>query len=348
MQHPLTIPALTIHHFRDFSDPGLTPQRWQQTLKRSQYSGVFMSWHWQKAWWDTFGRGELLLLGAERDGELVAIAPLFADAEMIFFVGSGGSDYLDFVGDVSDPKVLSELLQAAKSAIPNCLGFRFYHLPDSSASAHYLRSAAASLGLTIFEEDSQQAPVLALAQQPDAAVAATRKKSLLRHENWFRREGDLSVEHLTLGDDIRPHLDAFFEQHISRWAEKDSPSLFNDPTQRAFYVRLTEVANDTGWLRFTRIVWRDQPIAFHFGFSYAGCYLWYKPSFDIKLASHSPGEVLLRQLILAAISEAADSFDFGLGDETFKHRFATQINSVSNWGLYPKSSLIKTNAGTLS
>ena len=80
-----------------------------------------------------------------------------------------------------------------------------------------------------------------------------------------------------------------------------------------------------------------RPIAFHFGFSFAGNYLWYKPSFEIALARKSPGEVLLRQLLLAAVQENAYVFDFGLGDEAFKHRFASRSQLVRTWGLYPRS-----------
>jgi CelD/BcsL family acetyltransferase involved in cellulose biosynthesis len=78
-----------------------------------------------------------------------------------------------------------------------------------------------------------------------------------------------------------------------------------------------------------------KPVAFHLGFCYRGEYMWYKPTFDVELARSSPGEVLLRQLLLAALEEGANVFDFGLGDEAFKARFATQVNSVRNWGLYP-------------
>ena len=84
-----------------------------------------------------------------------------------------------------------------------------------------------------------------------------------------------------------------------------------------------------------RVEWNGQPLAFHFGMNYRGSYLWYKPSFAIELARHSPGEVLLRQLLLTAIEENARVFDFGIGDEAFKYRFATEINRIRTWGLYP-------------
>jgi CelD/BcsL family acetyltransferase involved in cellulose biosynthesis len=44
-------------------------------------------------------------------------------------------------------------------------------------------------------------------------------------------------------------------------------------------------------------------------------------------------------LLLAAMAEKAHTFDFGLGDEAFKSRFATRVNRVRNWGLYDPRAL---------
>ena len=81
--------------------------------------------------------------------------------------------------------------------------------------------------------------------------------------------------------------------------------------------------------------WNGRPLAFHYGFSYRGRYLYGVPSFDIELARHWPGEVLLRHVLLAAIEEDAETFDFGIGDEPYKYRFATHETMLRTWGLYP-------------
>jgi CelD/BcsL family acetyltransferase involved in cellulose biosynthesis len=318
-----------------FDDPRLGPAQWNRVLAAGDSDVVFLTRPWQHAWWDVFGRGQLLLLAVEREGQLVALAPLFCDGGMIFFVGSGGSDYLDFVGDIGEAEVLDALLEGARRAVTDFVGFRFYHVPDRSRTGPRLQGAATRLRLTIFDEGELSAPALDLATRPEAGREAAAKLSLLRHQKFFERHGQLAVRHHREGKAIQPELDAFFAQHVARWAATPYPSLFHDLTQRRFYERLTEAAADAGWLRFTRVDWNGKPIAFHFGFCHGGSYLWYKPSFDIALARRSPGEVLLRHLLCAATEEGAHTFDFGLGDEPFKQRFATHINRVRTWGLYP-------------
>ena len=124
-------------------------------------------------------------------------------------------------------------------------------------------------------------------------------------------------------------------------AVTDHPSLFNDARQGLFFTKLTEAADATNWLRFTVVLFNDNPVAFHFGFTYNKSFLWYKPTFDISMAKQSPGEVLLKQLLTYAIDNGLTNFDFGLGNEAFKQRFATHNFMVQNIGMYPSKSLTK-------
>ncbi len=328
-------PTINIEVLTGFEDPRCRPEVWNALVARGGTDAIFLTWEWQKAWWDSFERRGLLLLGAERNGELLAIAPFFAEEGMIYFVGSGGSDYLDFVGEIRDPEVLDGLLLGARNAVPDFNGFRLYHLPDKSPTGDLLRASASRLGLLLREEGVQPAPATQLGVDSEADHALTQKKSLLRHEAHFRRSGSLEVLHLSTAEEIEPHLDEFFQQHIGRWSATPHPSLFHDDRQQRFYRTLTQHASPAGWLRFTRVESNGGPIAFHFGFAYHGAFLWYKPTFAIELARHSPGEVLLRQLLLRAIEERAHIFDFGLGDEPFKQRFATHTQTVRDFGLDP-------------
>lgn len=331
----MLLAAVKSHVLAGFDDPVIGRERWNSLVQQGATDAMFLTWQWQRAWWEAFGRGRLLLIAIERQGQVVAIAPLFSDSGMVFFVGSGGSDYLDFIGDIRDPAVLDAILETARDHVQDFLGFRFYHVLESSPTGQRLKEAADRLGLTCFDEGKLAAPQLNLVAHPEVALAATKKQSLVRHEAFFRREGRLDVRHLRDEGAILAQLDLFFSQHIARWEAMPHPSLFHDPLKRAFYERLTRRMADTGWLRFTRVEWNDRPIAFHFGFCYGGRFMWYKPSFAIDLARRSPGEVLLRQLLLAAIEEGAHTFDFGLGDEPFKRRFATHTAHVGTWGLYP-------------
>lgn len=327
-------PGIRFYLMNGFEDPALLPEEWNALLALGSTDVVFLTWQWQKAWWEAFGRGKLLLIIAKQEEKNIAIASMFADEGMIFFTGSGGSDYLDFIGNIQDPNILEGMLALAMKCVPGFVGFRFYHVPEYSSSNGILEYVANLNGWDFYHEGELFSPVMGFAEDPAAANAAPNKKSLLRHEGWFKRNGILTIEHLTRASGILPQLNSFFEQHIKRWEQTPYPSLFLDLKKRFFYQRLVEIASASGWLRFTRVVWNDHSIAYHFGFNYKGSFFWYKPSLDISLSNYSPGEVLLRQLLLKSINENAHTFDFGLGEESFKERFATSKIKVNTWGVY--------------
>lgn len=311
----------------------LAPPAWDRLLRKGDTDGVNLTWHWQRSWWRAFGRGQLLLTGARRGGELVAVAPLFADGGMIF--NHCPEDMLDFVGDVNDSATVEAILSAARDHVPGFVGFRFYFIPDTSRLGRRLQKAAKRLDLCCLREESLPCPWIDLAGRPDVAEACTRKRSLTRHERFLQRGGDLQVDCFGEADEVLPQLDDFFRQHIARRDATAHPSIYLDERQREYYRELTLVAASQGWLRFTRLLWNNRAIAYHFGLSYRGRYLWGIPTFDVQLARYSPGEVLLRQVLLQAIREGASRFDFGPGDEAYKRRFATHVTHLETWGLYP-------------
>ena len=320
-----------------FDDPALGRDGWRHLVQSSGSDIVYRTWEWQRAWWETFGTGELLLLAAERDGDIVALAPFYAEEGGIYFLGSNEeADNLDFIGATGDVEVLAALLDGARAAVPNFACFELHFLPERSATLAALGPAAARHGLKLRQSWDLAAPAVDLAGLDEAALGSlVERKSWLKRERYFKSHGDLEVRHFRDGAAIRPHLEEFFAQHVERRARRAYRNPFGEQAGRHFFERLTTLAADTGWLRFTRIDWRGRPLAFHYGFCHRGRYVWAEPTFDITLANRSPGQVLLRQLLLAAAAEGAHTFDLGSNDQPFKLEIATRIDRVHGYSLYP-------------
>src|SRR5687767_12559693 len=191
MRQTIMDEAVVVKSYDNFDHPELV-ECWGDVIARGDSDVIFMTLPWQRTWWNVYGRGRLILLAAYRNDSPVAIAPLFADGGMVFFVGSGGSDYLDFVGDVSDVSVLDALLQRARSLAHDFVGFRFYLVPDDSRTGALLRAAAERLCLDIYDEGELPAPYLDLRDE-DAATRAVNKESLRRRERYFEGAGVLEV-----------------------------------------------------------------------------------------------------------------------------------------------------------
>lgn len=334
MRAGLSVPSLAARLVDDLDAPPL-PEVWDRLLAQSDSNVAFLTHHWLSAWWRSFGRGRPRIVLIERDGVPVTIAPLLRLEDRMYFIGSTfDSDYLDLIGEVGSATV-ELVIRTVLDNEPRLEGLSLLRVPAWSRTGGALVEVARRLNLDCRVEEEHVSPALELDPAGEAARAGAAKKSLVRHERALHRDGRVVVEHLRLGTQIAAHLEELFSLHIARWSatEQPYPSCFLQQSYRDFYRRLTQGPDDIDWLRLTRIVWEGRTVAIHFGSCYAGRYFWYKPAFAIDLARRSPGEVLLRHMLLAAADEGACIFDFGLGDEAFKLRFATHIERVRSWAL---------------
>ncbi len=302
---------------------------WDLLLERSDANIIFLTSGWLRAWHETLGRDDTVLFGQVRsDGHLVAAGAFHIVAGVVQFAGTGPSDYSDFiilqnVTDASRADLTSRLLRAVKQRTPR---FRYFKLgricPESRT---LLLVSAPSPGFHSTAIGRVEAPYMDMALVNDRL----RKKSLRRHERGLQREGSVECATLTAADEVLASLDAyFFEQHVRRWASTGIESLFSKESYREFYRCVTRRLGPTGQIRFTTIRLSGVPVAAHFGFLHAGKFIWYKPSFEPTLSKLSPGEVLIKHLMELAKKENATEFDFTIGSEPFKYRFASGVRQV--------------------
>lgn len=305
----------------------LDPEGWDALAERAT---IFQSRPWLTAWWESFG-AELtpIFLRAEREGRVVGLALLAVGADRVLrFVGDGHSDYNDLlaVDDAAADALLAALVERRERYDRAVLS----HLREESWTRRACRRRD---DLHTLASEPIDCPRLVM-DDPELARRMRSKKSLRRHFNHFNKQEGFVVEHLDAAAAIEPWLEAFFDQHVARWAATPTPSLFRDPAQRAFYRAVVRHFDGTGALRFTRLAVEERPIAFHLGFVGGSTFTWYKPTFDIELARRSPGEALLKTLLDRAVEDGLTIFDFTIGGERFKYRFATEVPQVRHLTLY--------------
>jgi CelD/BcsL family acetyltransferase involved in cellulose biosynthesis len=316
-----------------FDDPRMSSGRWDALLRRGDTDVIFLTWQWLRSWWETVGEGQLLLIAAERDGELVALAPLYTSFGMVYFLGAGESDYLDFIGDVSDPEVMAALLREARTRATDFVGIRLHLVPERSRTGQVLQEAASRLGLDCVVEAELPAVEVDLREHAEGVRSATNR-SMRKREEFFSREGSFEGRLFRRGEAILPHLEEFYTQHIARWEVKGIPSPFADAGQRAFLERFLKVAAQSDWIRFQRLDWQGRPLAFEFAWYYRGTHYSGPWCFALEQARHCPGHVLLRQSLLAALAEELALYDLGGGDQDYKFRLPVRMKRSYSWGLY--------------
>lgn len=322
---------------------GLDEQAWNALAAGSPTKSVFQTYQWMSSWEKIFKeRHQPWYVRAEDASGIVGVAPLMMTRgrfgkRVLRFLGDGRADYCDFLIQGDSRKVLNGLFEKVFAASDQWDVIELNSIPGNSSTVALVADICRRSGYYLLQRVLYPNPVLVIKGRKDEALRMLHKAGLRRRQNYFQRTGSLTFKTLTRHD-VLPYLDRFFEQHIGRWAKTSTPSLFLDERNRVFYRELAVAMSDKDWLVLSVVEFEGRPLAMHYGFDYDGRFLWYKPSFDLAHAKHSPGLVLLKYLIEYAITHECDEFDFTIGDEPFKSRFVNQVRTTVQIQIF-KSSL---------
>ena len=112
----VSVDVLEIGNFADFAERH--GSEWQRLANLSDAATVFQTWEWTRSWWDAHKGGKRFRGLVFRDnGVTVGFAAFFRSVvafplRSFSFVGTGGSDYLDFVAEVGSESAIASALLA--------------------------------------------------------------------------------------------------------------------------------------------------------------------------------------------------------------------------------------------
>lgn len=301
--------------------------QWNALVEASPGSTVFQTYEWAEAWWASFGGTRKLHVVTLWDGQsLVGIAPLMTQRRrglrQVEFIGSPNADYQDFIlgGRAEEllPLLACHLMQHRQDW--DMLVLR--NVPTHSSTFATLPSVLRAHGIASTDHERVLCPALEIASRPAEVRRMLDSYSLRRRVKQLQSVGELSFTRCTTKAQVDHYLPQFFTQYVERHHGALAARVFSRPDVRSFYVALAKSMLPPGWLHLSVLECAGQPVAFHFGFAYAGRMYWYKPCFDPRLARLSPGTVLLSNLIRDTLESGLQELDFTVGAEAFKYRYA--------------------------
>jgi CelD/BcsL family acetyltransferase involved in cellulose biosynthesis len=333
---------LQVHASRDFSGLPVDGSTWNALVMGSETNTVFQTYEWLASWWKVFhARKELLVLTVRHEATLVGLAPFMVDASggkhVLRFASDSNADYCDIIASRQYKQpVLDAIFEHLVNGREAWDKIILNNVPAGSSTIPLLSQLCLRHRLWRLLHHHTDCPALMIHGRQSEASMVLQKQSLKRPYHYFQSQAQLDFRDLTTLAEAHAYLPRFFDQHINRWKDTGSPSLFLNPLTRQFYAELLEHLWPKGWLVFSLVESGGQPIAFHYGFEYDGCFLWYKPSFDVVHRKHSPGNLLLRFLVKRAIDRGCREFDFTIGDEPFKRRYSNVMRRNITLQIYRK------------
>jgi CelD/BcsL family acetyltransferase involved in cellulose biosynthesis len=325
--------SFEIRLIEDINVLGPRASEWDALLKRSATRTVFQTMEWQRSWWNAFGAdARLLVLIAEEAGRMVAIAPLMVSVQRLMgrkrrvveFIGTHAADYCDFIAEPARRPAVYALLGWL---VDHARSWDLLHLINIAETSPLLEALPRAFEAHAYATDLQplyKCPTYAFGD-PEADRRLVNKSGIRQHLNQLRKQGQVEFKRYGTAAEMDACLEPFFQQHIDRWAGTDTPSFFLDERQRMFYRELVRLLAPKGWIAFSAVLFKEVPIAFHFGFEYDGRLYVIKPTFNAQYSKYAPGMVHIKYLAEHAMQRGASELDFTTGEEPYKFRFSNRV-----------------------
>jgi CelD/BcsL family acetyltransferase involved in cellulose biosynthesis len=304
-------------------------QQWSALVLETNRPEVFYTWQWARAVEHAYGSAFTPLLYLFFEGEalvgLVALATSTSDKHEAFFLSGTTADYCDFLSSPSRRldcvrQVFGELrkLQVKRLTLAN--------LPADSATNAAMQAVAGKSGYHLLLRPAYQCAQIELGPYCEGrslARSSHQKKALRRNLRALESKGSVTMVNLA-SDAARGLLPDFAQAHVARFLATGRISNLAYPERRAFLSELSQLLAASGWLRITRLMVGNHPVAWNYGFGFMGSWFWYQPTFDTNFEEFSPGICLLSKIVEAACADPTINLvDLGLGAEDYKERLAT-------------------------
>jgi CelD/BcsL family acetyltransferase involved in cellulose biosynthesis len=315
-----------------FDQPG-----WRDLLARDPDRHVFGTPEWNRVWWEERGEGkELLLLTMERDGELVAVIPLYRKIEenkaILRFVG--GIDLTDYLGPIclpADREIVAESLVCWLEETDETWDeFDAHNMPVPFRFAEALVERADRFHVDFALDQEETAAILVLPSSWDDYLAQLDSKN--RHElrrkrrRLFRDHPDARLRTAT-EETLDRDLKIFVEMHRGAEGHKGH---FMKPEIATFFERVAHAFMPLGWLRLDFLEIAEREVASTFSFELDDTFYLYNSAYEPDAGRVSPGLVLVSQLVHDAIERGLKTFDFLRGPERYKYQLGSQAVPLHN------------------
>ncbi len=318
---------LVLH--QEIPDDDRLARQWNELVQQMECPEVFYTYQWalavSRAYRDSIT--PLLMLAYEQDS-LVGVAALATETSQTEarFIAGTTADYCDFI---SHPDRRSDFLELMFRDLRNLNipVLVLANLPADSASSRALPLAAHTHEYSLFSRPAFQCAQVVLSspeQKKSIKHTVQHKQMLRRHLKAMSKIGPVELCNLRSWEDIAAALPKFEQTHIARFISTGRISNLAQAERRAFLAELANLLSGPGWIALTSLKVGDEPVAWNYGFRFAGSWFWYMPTFDSGFRRYYPGLCLLAKIVEQACeSPEINRVDLGLGAEGYKERFAT-------------------------
>lgn len=303
--------------------------RWKQLIAQSDCASPFQTWEWNFCSWKHFGRGELFILVAKQDGEIVAIMPLTISRGRHTAIRR-----IQWIGQMADYQDLIALPEKYEESTRHFFDYlsqergrwdfcELTNIPERAAIAHLDPTSE----IRKVSRQHYICPLLTLESSFEKYLnnfSSSKRKKILRFKRRLQKE--LNAEFVTVEShtELDQAMHELFELHSIKWEQKGSQGKFFNSSIRAFHLDLATHFLEIGILKLHRMKAEGKTRAILYGFHFHDRFYGYLKGYDPAIGKYSPGMTMIAHSIDKAIEQGAHAFEFLSGGEPYKYFWNAQ------------------------
>ena len=319
-------------------------REWDALASKQKSPNVFSDFSWMENWWRHFGSNDDLYIVTVRHSDtLICIAPLFYTSvygtKIIQFIGRPDSDYNDILIHPDYLECIGPIWNYIFDSCKNAV-IRLDGITQESPSYHFFLGPASKPNRSIHSSIIYPAPFLNISQKWTDYEKSLKKRLIqdtARQKRRLNETGELVFNNISDKTQVATLIYEMIEQKIKRYKSTGAKNIFKDSRYKDFYIDISCIFFDKGYLDLSHIEFMGQIVAIHFGFNYGNKFFYYMPSFDLKYGNYSLSRILLHNLLQQSFEKHYEEFDFLGGDDMYKYDWTNSYRQVYGISVYPNS-----------
>ncbi len=318
--------SLKVNAINDSRDLEYMVPQWNELLGRDTDASPFQLPEWLLLWWRYFGNDELWALQFMEGRDLAGLALLFTysddNKKKLCFVGSGITDYLDFIA----------VKECKKSAGEYIMRYVCENVDWDICDLQELKNSSFLYGFRAFSDFNQQlsiqnvCPYMRLPEigmELYKTVPKHHEKNIRNALNRIRKLGNESFE-LADEQNFSEFMKDLVRLHTSRWQSLDMPGVIAEENIQQFYMESGRALLKRGALDLGRLRVGGRTCAVYLTLTFHGSTCAYLGGIDPEFEFCSPGVLGLYYCMKAAMARGSREFDFLRGNEKYKYHWGVK------------------------
>jgi CelD/BcsL family acetyltransferase involved in cellulose biosynthesis len=316
---------------------------WERLRRAAPTESVFLTPDWLETWCRYLGSGHPLVFAVLDDAadEVVALAPIartwVGGLAVLRPLGLGVTDYADLLLPPEPDRRRTALATFADALVERAGAWDALDLrgvPAESPTVRELSAMAAGREMRYAVLPGYSRPAIGLDGSWDEYLKARPGRFRYNLRSRLRRLGDqgaLRFRTVSQAGEVGSALATLTDLHARRWRGQHTATIFSSSrAARRFYAEACTRYAERGQLDLTLLEVDGRAVAGSLGFVDRDTYYYYLPAWEPSLAPLAPSSLLLGHLVERAYSLGLRRFDFMLGDEPYKARWATEERQTVN------------------